>query len=91
MTNEEKARILSNKGCLGAYINRDVESLNPTEEDKKRLSLYGACLEAMDWKDEKFENEKQQLIDKAAEWYRSRFPNMSNEAIEKFKEDMKGE
>ncbi len=33
---------------------------------------------------------QQQLIDKAAEWFRSRFPNMSNEAIEKFKEDMKG-
>ena len=34
---------------------------------------------------------KKQLIDKAAEWFRYRFPNMSNEAIEKFKEDMEGE
>jgi hypothetical protein len=40
---------------------------------------------------ESFVEEQQRFIDKAAEWFRSRFPNMSNEAIEKFKEDMKGE
>lgn len=67
MTNEEKARILSNKGCLGAYISRDAEALNPTEEDRKRLSIYGACLEAMQWKDDRHKQEKQQFVDKACE------------------------
>lgn len=49
------------------------------------------ALQAMEWKDEQHKQERQQLIYNAAEWFRNRFPNMSNEAIEKFKEDMKGE
>lgn len=68
MTNAEKARILSNKGCLDAYISKNAESLNPTEEDRKRLSIYGACLEAMQWKDEQHAKEKQKLIDEACKW-----------------------
>lgn len=59
ISNEEKARILSNKGCLGAYISKDAEALNPTEETKKRLSIYGACLEAMQWKDEQYKELKE--------------------------------
>lgn len=35
--------------------------------------------------------EQQWYIDKAAEWFSYRFPNVSKEAFEKFKEDMKGE
>jgi hypothetical protein len=41
-------------------------------------------------KEEQYKKEKQQWIDKAAEWFSYRFPNMSKEALEMFKEDMKG-
>lgn len=116
MTNEEKARVLSNKGCLGAYISRDTEALYPTEEDRKRLSIYGACMEAMQWKDkerkelwritrnhyqewaeEQIAQEKQQLIDKAAEWLRMTMDFFNNgefnteKFVNDFKQAMKGE
>ena len=48
-------------------------------------------MEMADWKDEQHQHEKQQWIEKAAEWFSYRFPNMSKETLEKFKEDMKGE
>lgn len=69
MTNEEKARVLSNKGCLGAYISRDAEALYPTEEVRKRLSIYGACLEAMQWKDEQEIEFLQSLMFQSASYH----------------------
>ena len=36
------------------------------------------------------QHKEKQLIDEAAEWFSYRFPNISKEAIEKYKEDMKG-
>lgn len=98
MTNEEKARILSNKGCLGAYINKDAEVLNPTEEDRKRLSIYGACMEAMQWKDEEHKKEGQQLISKICKWikehygiFSSTIPFWMSDFLDTLKQDMEKE
>lgn len=52
-------------------------------------AYYGA-MEMAQWKDEQHKQEKQQWIDEAAEWFSYRFPNMSKEALEMFKEDVKG-
>lgn len=65
ISNEEKARVLSIKGSLGVYIRTDIGIL-VAEETKK--SLYGACLEAMEWKDKQHTKEKQKLIDEACKW-----------------------
>lgn len=72
---------------LGKTVKRhDVDSLKP---EIRRAIKYGAITMGV-WKDEQNEQDKQQLIDKAAEWFSYRFPNMSKEALEMFKEDMKG-
>ncbi|MBO7617305.1 MAG: hypothetical protein J6T22_09325 [Bacteroidales bacterium] len=62
-TNEEKARVLSNKGILGVYIRTDLGVL-ATEESKNRLSIYGACMEAMEWKDKELKNYLDELLAK---------------------------
>lgn len=64
-----------------------AENISPYDIGGDNAAHYAAkdaALDAMEWKE-------QQLIDKAAEWFSYRFPNISKEALEKFKEDMKGE
>lgn len=82
-TNEEKAREIAHdyfrRGQLG-LVSIDTESAG-----------NDCAMQAMRWKDNQFAEEKRQLIDKAAEWFSYRFPNISKEALEKFKEDMRGE
>ena len=80
-TNEDYARHLCCSGCNNyvCYTN------------KKQCQTLNDLLTMAQWKDEQHKQERQQLIYNAAEWFRNRFPNMSNESIEKFKEDMKGE
>lgn len=78
-TNEQKAKEIAENWYS------DFDEVNSYEE------CFESAITMAQWKDEQHKQEKQQWIDKAAEWFSYRFPNMSKEALEKFKEDMKGE
>ena len=85
MTNEEKAReIQANDVCC--VWNGGCPNV--------RIGV----LEAMQWKDEQFEAEKQALIDKACEWLKEnvskhlhgQYAFLKGEMIEEFKQAMEG-
>lgn len=63
MTNEKKAMEIAHdyfrRGQLG-IVSADTESAG-----------YDCAMQAMQWKDEQFAQEKQQLIDKACEWLKA--------------------
>ena len=86
MTNREMALALSS-------MNRYEFSVEESN------AAYNAALAMADWKDERFEAEKQALIDKACEWWESEltYPTMTKadmfykeSLIEEFKQAMKG-
>ena len=90
MTNEEKAIELA-------------ENISPYDIGGDNAAHYAAkdaALDAMQWKDEQFTQEKQQWIDKACEWWENEFiyPTMTQTEINwyqtmfaEFKKAMKGE
>lgn len=101
MTNEEKAKEIAEESKqyfyhdeyeCGLACAKRMAKWKDEQFSIERKQLIEKANQAVT---QSFENgaifKKQKLIDKAAEWFRSRFPNMSNEAIEKFKEDMKGQ
>jgi hypothetical protein len=80
MTNEEKAIELA-------------ENISPYDIGGDNAAHYAAkdaALDAMDWKDKQFEEDKQKLIDKAAEWLFKNTRFTTND-IRDFKQAMKGE
>lgn len=67
MTNEEKANEIARCDCQKHYKGFNLCNSYKFHE-KNYCSRKAAALEAMEWKDEQFEAEKQALIDKACEW-----------------------
>lgn len=67
-----------------------LNGLDLPENADKQLILEN-FKNGMSWMLMYAKDEKQKLTDKAVEWFSYRFPNISKEALEKFKEDMKGE
>ena len=94
MKNEEIAREIANK-CSTEIIGAEVsdETYITTEPD-----CYTAAMEMADWKDERFEAEKQALIDKACEWLREnvskhihgQYSFLKGLMLEEFQQAMKG-
>lgn len=87
MTNEEKAIELA-------------ENISPYDIGGDNAAHYAAkdaALDAMDWKDEQSAQEKQKLIDKAAEWLRMTMDFFNNgefnteKFVNDFKQAIKGE
>lgn len=87
MTNEEKAIELA-------------ENISPYDIGGDNVAHYAAkdaALDAMEWKNEQIAQEKQQLIDKAAEWLRMTMDFFNNgefnteKFVNDFKQAMKGE
>ena len=94
MINEEKvkAREIADKHKQQCYYAVWGDLDNSFEE------CYQSALEAMDWKDEQFEKEKQKLIDEACEWIEKLMVASGNydaydiqENLKDFKQAMKGE
>ena len=87
VSNEEKARRLCCSGCNN-YVCYTNKKQCPTLKDLLTMAK---------WKDEQREKEKQQWIDKAAEWLRMTMDFFNNgefntdKFVNDFKQEMKGE
>ena len=64
-------------------------------EIREKLGIYAdayyGALEMAEWKDEQHEQEKQQWIDKAWEFWMHKFPYIGIDTMKEFVDTMKGE
>jgi hypothetical protein len=94
ITNDEMAEMIAERNGNQHYCKDCDDCCQPYDSTD---DCFKSALQAMEWKDKQHKQEKQQLIDKAAEWLRMTMDFFNNgefnteKFVNDFKQAMKGE